>query len=137
MNSLSFNERINLYIMEDFVSKIGKYPNPFLLKLLKKHIRNMRLEIINSPEISRKLKRFYLKVLKEPDLLEKLLPDSDTKSEEDPSDEPEETTEVVIESKVGGEDLLEKVDLNMYGIYRNNPVLIDNFNLLKEKIMWM
>lgn len=127
MNSISFSDKINLYVMEDLIDKLGKHPNRYILKLLNNSFDKMKIQITNDPRLSEKTKNYYLAILKDPDLLEP--------SKDDDSDK--EKTLVVIEKKNGGIDLLEdKIDLNIYGIYQNNPQFIDNFTSIREKLMW-
>lgn len=127
MNSISFSDKINLYVMEDLIDKLGKHPNRYILKLLNNSFDKMKIQIMNDPRLSEKTKNHYLAILKDPDLLEP--------SKDDDSDK--EKTPVVIEKKSGGIDLLEdKIDLNIYRIYQNNPQFIDNFTSIREKLMW-
>jgi len=138
MNSLSFTERINLYILEDLISKLAKYPNKYFLKLVNNITDNMKNEIMNDPRLSAKLKQKYLDIVKDPDLLENIKIDDLSLASSVSSISTLKDDRVIAFKNYNNEDSLitEEVDLNIYDMYKMNPQLINNFNIIKGSLLF-
>jgi hypothetical protein len=136
MDTLTFREKINLFVAEDLIKNLNLYPNKFLLRCLGEVLDDLKLKIKNHDSLSKIQKKTYLDIIDDPDLLEELA--NKTKGYQKLSQE-ETKLDFIPKSPVSySEDqLLEgKIELNRYLIYQIKPDLIKNYQNLEENLLF-
>jgi hypothetical protein len=132
MDTLTFREKINLFVAEDLIKKLNLFPNKFLLRCLGEVLDDLKLKIKNNDSLSEIQKKTYLEILDDPDLLEEL----DNKNKNFKNLVIKE--EHFKKSLQYTEDQLLKGDIEMeqYLIYQVKPDLIKNYQNLEENLLF-